>query len=769
MSTSAANYSDTQDIAMKLSGRVRHQQGAYLAPRFHREIDERSYSPMHSNMNTSNRSIEKRSFRIKRSNSKARSIIDTEEKTVDLRTRQIMITSRNVLNTDHKHRVTDETISNRTITTMNDQYLRKKSDIKREKTLPNSLLAKATKKRNSDIISKRVDYSTLKIKNSNLYGKLQGKVNQQKDRQDTESRKSALKTQLTLDKDIINTPISAHLCDEHQDTLLQKIPKRRAIKLEDFNFRKRDRSGKCNISLALQSRLKQVYTTVKDQLAYELFLCQRMLISVTKNKTAELDVKFGSGRNLPQSIKGIRSRVNQTFSFNGQKPSTQDDLRHHADSSDDGDSVDHDYKGFDYIRPHRGLPKLAAQVYANLEDAIQGQVNYCLTCGSVGVRAEYMSGYPRWQLIRRIKNMHSWCVDASEVILKDALCPILPRLIVKNLEIDLIIRDKKAKKFQKTYMEENGKINNDNFEHVTLWGYQIQKLLSRDLEKDFDCFKADCQIPLEVRVLNPMIIKQMTISVDDINTTAYEGIKELNSPGLLNYRSLPPSHKCLSLHEKILLVKEMSITSQPENFEFYINRFSENQLNCLAMPFMSHRYIGNYNQIFNVVDARPQVTTIPSSPKSKYMLPLVIITHVEDKSQPELESILKHSAINSPLSQYATAGFVGIRLNYQDFKDMESSIAKDITSSYNMHRLTPAVEQKNINILGTKRARKMRSEHNLQTESDGKSSFFVNPSEPYSRKETSQNTSKDAKMTPRSFMNKFVDLSDPRKSFNGRS
>jgi hypothetical protein len=650
MSISGGNISESHEYGLKIGARIRKVYGSFLAPRRSRIESDRSHSPLGRNSNdSSNRSIDKKSFLIKRSNSKAKTFLENDEKTVELNTRPIRIVDRSTSRTEKKGKFADETQSNRTITTNNDQYLRRLAELNRQSHMPNTKIMDSQSNRKSLIHTKLERKSGLSVKDSKLYSRLDNTYKQNNVDSNNDAIKIELPSPSRSDKKSSKMIRNIVEGEKQFEVLVRKVPKRKPLVLKNFEFKKKRMQGKCNVNLALQSRLKQSYISMRDQFSFELFLCQRMLITLTKTKPSQIEKSFRSTRIISQREFASPTLANRRFVSNDSDSRADDNHINGRDSSDDQDSIDEDFKGFDYNRKYKGEPSFPAAVYSNLEDAIQGQINFSLTYWDLNLTVKYLGNYSAVQFFSRLDILNRWYANGSTLIKKDSATVIKPDAIVKTLDIDLIIRDKTAKRFQAIYMQENGKINNDTFENVTLWGYQIQKLLSRDFERDFNIFKPGCSIPLELRILNHVLIRQLATDSQDMNSS----LVSRDDQSAIDFGlDLNPKPDIGSQHEylhKVEVFKNMLSASMTDNIEYMLDRFFDAETAVLRQLWEKRTVIGDFDSMYKMVEDCLDQQANAKKPRTKVLIPQVIINQIEDCNNVDIDLLMNRSEINSSL------------------------------------------------------------------------------------------------------------------------
>ena len=156
----------------------------------------------------------------------------------------------------------------------------------------------------------------------------------------------------------------------------------------------------------------------------------------------------------------------------------------------------------------------------------------------------------------------------------------------------MIIRNKKSKKYQATYVEENGKVSNDDSDAITLWGYQINKIFHKDYDKELGDIDAHLIPQVEVRRLNTRLIKQVfsslltTESADMYSPLIKKYIKS-RSHSIDNISERDKSSGLVNHHETkaTALISAIEASRFRENKDFYILRFIECNKEILTLNY----------------------------------------------------------------------------------------------------------------------------------------------------------------------------------------
>ena len=199
-------------------------------------------------------------------------------------------------------------------------------------------------------------------------------------------------------------------------------------------------------------------------------------------------------------------------------------------------------------------------------------------------------------------------------------------------------------------MQENGKINNDTFENITLWGYQIQKLLSRDFERDFDIFKPDCNIPIELRILNHVLIRQLATDSQDMNSSL---VSKDDQSAIDFGLDLNPKPDIGSQHEylhKVEIFKNMMSASMTDNIEYMLDRFFDAETAVLRQLWEKRTVMGDFDSMYKMVEDCLDQQANAKKPRTKVLIPQVIINQIEDGNNIDIDLLMNRSEINSSLN-----------------------------------------------------------------------------------------------------------------------
>ena len=646
MSTSAGNFSsEYQDYGFQVRSRVRQIGGGMFTPRDLRKSRGTDFGPRAGTLDVSNRSADKRPFVIKRSGSKTRTFVESEEKTFDLKKLSIKRIKRpEQSNTEKKSRLTDDLTSLRTITTARGPYLPRGSFFKTEHSNVHTDSATITKKKSPPV--HRIPVEVRPEKTTSLYERVQLKFHQS---QAKERKKPNLDSAFDLERLVGTKASEASIFSDFAP--VPKIPVRKKNLLKNFVFEKRRPTNKCHVSMALEDKIKFAASYHKEQTEFQMFLIQRTLLMLTKVRGKQLDNRIG--RENPYTLGSDSPTVSRKEFQN--RTSNSEDMPMELDSEqDEEDIVENDYKRFNYVINFKARPTHASAVFTNLDEAIEGHTQYCLT--KTQPLYQFPIEYTASLFVNRLALDLNWIGNGMQNMKLDDMHPFSPTSITKDLEIDLIIRDKRAKKFQAIYIEENGKMNHDNFESVTLWGYQINKLLSRDLVKDFDELKVGCKIPVELRKLSTAIIKKLYVGLEE----------EMDIPHLLNssgenlfifrevvkgeYGTRHQAH--LSNTQQI---ERMISKSEHKNQLFFLKRFNEAHKQQLKITWEKFLIVGDVSDYYTSIDDDQMLSRSPApssnkSRQSRNHFPFVVIHTIEDKSQMDLDSDNKNSGLPSPIN-----------------------------------------------------------------------------------------------------------------------
>lgn len=650
MSRSGGNISsECREYAVHIRAQPRNHAAGYNTPSHGRMSKRGELSKQLQQMDVSNRSAEKRSFLIRKSNSKTRMSIEPEENTLDLKKLSIKrIMKPDMIHTMTKSRLNEDMSSMRTVTTTKASFQNRGSFMRTEPShLHSDTLTVTRKKSVTKVIVEKPKADVWPEKATSLYGKVQRKLPMKENM-----------VQLPLaDKKLDSSP--AFKPDETfsfgEFRVPRKFPQRENNLLKGFHFEKHRPQKNFHVSMALEEKIKNTVSYEKHKVKLSMLLIQRTLLMLTKVRGKLLDSRLAIDKPYcTHSESPVASYSNIQA-----HPSANEDSLQDLNSEDDGDEQqsEEDYRRFNYIINHKARPSCAAAVFANLEEAIEGHTHYWLV--KIKPLYAFPVSYIRTLYRRRLPNDFNWIGDGSTNINIGKIRAFQPEAITKEPEVDLIIRDKRAKKFQDVYVEENGKLNSDSFQSITLWGYQINKLLSRDIEKDFDEMQVKClDMAPQLRTLNTVLINSLFKGLKDVeelsNLQENSGrhIALDNEWSNVEYGIMHKTHL-----KTIVRIEELVHSSMAANKEYFLKGFYRDHQQTLTIMweklfivewFVDYMTIGEQE---NEQDSRSVTESGDNSGASQNGFPTVIVNTIEDRSQLDIDSDNKNcSGLSSPMN-----------------------------------------------------------------------------------------------------------------------
>lgn len=632
---------------MPVRGRLQRLYGGTTTPSDSR-TSRRGDLSRQLQLDVSNRSADKKSFLIKRSGSKTRTFVEAEEKTLDLLKLPIKRIKVPSNAQTEKKRLTEDMPSMRTVSTAKGLFPQRRSFLKTE---PSNLMADtmtvAKKKSQVQLLNEKARLEMWPEKATSLYQRVQTKY---AGAVLPERSAPVLEVAVDLDRLVGSRTSEASIFGDFLP--VPKVPKRKKGLLKGFVFAKKRPQNKCHVSMAVEDKIKFAAAYQKEQVEFQNFLIQRTLLMLTKVRGKQLENRIG--RDRPYNPTCDSPTVSREKFESPENPSEEVVLG--LDSEQDEDElVENDYKRFNYVINFKARPSNAAAVFTNLDEAIEGHTQFCLT------KSEPLYAYPTEFIsalfAKRLGRDYDWIGDGLTAIKFGRLDAFEPDSIKKELEIDLIIRDKRAKKFQAVYIEENGKMNNDNFEALTLWGYQINKLLSRDLEKDLDEFKLGCSIPIELRKLSTALIKNLYVGLEEEMTLP--NLLEINQSSSM-FRQFLGRDSEPELQQQHLSnlqqIERLVGGSEPLNKEYFLLRFYTAHRHELTMMWEKRVLVGELADRSVTVDEDSQLSAdsdglpVNRSRMTRTAFPFVVVNTIEDKSQLDIDSEIKNSGLPSPIN-----------------------------------------------------------------------------------------------------------------------
>lgn len=646
MSTSAGNFSsEAHEYGVHPRLRLGRTYGGATTPSDSR-TSRRELSRQLQQLDVSQRSADKKSFLIRRSGSKTRTYIETEERTLDLQKIPIKkIKKPGVIQTEKK-RLTEDMPSMRTVTTTKGPYLKRGSFLKTELSSANTEAITVTKKKPQlHLLSDRPKKEMWPEKTTSLYERVHNKFTGA-----VAPERSAPQIKISVDLDRLAGTKASEASLFGEFSLTNKVPVRKKGILRNFLFEKRRPQQKCHLSMALEDKVKLAANFQREQVEFQKFLIQRTLLMLTKVRGKQLENRIG--REKPYNTTLDSPTVSRERFQSPDHQSEEIHLDLDSDQEED-DLIENDYKRFNYVINFKARPTHASAVFTNLDEAIEGHIQFCLT--KTEPLYEYPNDYLSTLFRKRQASNLKWMGNGQMLITVNILKQFMPENISKELEIDLIIRDKRAKKFQAVYIEENGKMNNDNFESITLWGFQINKLLTRDLEKDYEEFKVGCSIPIELRKLSTAIIKNLYVGLEE----------EMDLPNLLKGNNPSSIFKSIgtdftSPHEafpnNVAQIEQLIRSSLLVNKQYSLSRFYSAHREDLVLTWEKSLFLGEFSEYYmsyeeDRMTSRSPLGSTTKSKHSRQQLPFVIVHTIEDKSQIDIDSDLKNnSGLPSPIN-----------------------------------------------------------------------------------------------------------------------
>lgn len=586
-------------------------------------------------LDVSGRSADKKSFLIKRSASKTRTFVEAEEKTLDLQqvpVRRIKVVAQPQT---EKKRMLEDMPSLRTVTTAKAQFQARKSFQRSEPSNVFDTLTVTKQVSQAHLMSSRPakqlwpEKQKQVEKPASFYERVQMKVGKEKPERSAPIA-AAPPVMGEIDRLVGTKASEASIYNDF--FLSNKEPVRKKGILKNFQFVKRKPQNKYHMSMAIEDKIKFAVITYKEQVEFQTFLAQRSLLMLTQVRGKLLENRIGRDKPFnPYAESPVNSRQNIE-----EAAVSHEDTPLIIDSDlDDDELLEDDFKRFNYVINFKQHPSNAAAVFTNLDEAIEGHIHFCLT------KTDPLYSYPTDYLgklySKDLAENWAWIGSGCMNISVDSLYRYMPTSVSKELEVDLIIRDKRAKRFQAVYVEENGKMNNDNFEAITLWGYQINKILSRDLEKDFDEFKLTCNSTAELRKLSTAIIKHM-----------YGGLEEeLDLPIFLTSSKNPITFKQFIEKEfntqfeshlnNIIEIEKLIARSNPDNKGYALYRFLEAHKEQLELTYEKMVFVGELGEYSPSLED-DQLTSKSGSYRYRNNIPNIVINTIGDKSHMDIDS-----------------------------------------------------------------------------------------------------------------------------------
>lgn len=542
-------------------------------------------------------SSDKKSFLIKRSTSATRSVLDVDQRTVELNRKPTKVLDKPGTSSEYRLRTMEDTHSARTVTTMNEKY---------NKALPN--LASGTNIAYTQALTKMKRKQTIQASNyeasTKLFEKIQSKVSikiKDKDSKLDQRFRGGIRLSKPEEE------------DELPDIPLPRKQSSRRFGIKGFCFKKKVINKKWHITMALQDQLKQIYINYRDQFSHDLFILHRSLILICGNRQRELDIVLQQDRLFQKVQYAEIDPADLSYEAQNRKNEQEnmyDQNENADDSSGEEKYLDPDYKTFDYVRNYQSMPKCTAAVFTNLEEAIFGHIQLWLTrrMWDIDVADAYLKSVSPEKLTSNL----SVNLDKKILIKTSGERIFIPIPLEKRDEYYLLLRNNTLKRYQASYIEESGRIMNDSSENITLWGFQINKLLNKDPNELLGEIPNEIP-PLELRKLNTKLIKQVFKGLEEeaeqdvvLLLQAYEKKKKSIShlhpnaspqmePRNIESAHLPShnshSHPHTSSISKSDLMHRFAKLSMEENYEFWVDRFFQAHDYLLRLPWVKTREV----------------------------------------------------------------------------------------------------------------------------------------------------------------------------------
>ena len=254
----------------------------------------------------------------------------------------------------------------------------------------------------------------------------------------------------------------------------QMSPKR-VEPISGFDFKKKVYpNNKWLVGTSLKENVKDLGILSKQQISHDLFRLQRSLSLITNVRSQEISINL-----LTRKKKNIYNRKSTLSQGEVSKDLVEKDKQNHSrDDSKSSDNRSDDFRAFDYVRGYTEFPAQTQPVYYNLEEAVLGNLQFCLI--NQHHDFSYMNDLIRLRASNSIRLLAEF---APPKLFTTRLADFVPKpynpgMMKPRYEFELLIRNKSTK----GYESNQAKFDQDTeaTELVTLWEFPIIKLLSKD-------------------------------------------------------------------------------------------------------------------------------------------------------------------------------------------------------------------------------------------------------------------------------------------------
>lgn len=299
--------------------------------------------------------------------------------------------------------------------------------------------------------------------------------------------------------------------------------KRRFKRLEGYSFRKRIITS-CDIhSDKFKANLLHAAQDRVSANEYEHFRLNRSFVLITSVRAAEMDAIVGKVNSRISNY--LQELYSEDLHHQNNIVINDDDDEEQGnpiDSSDEMESpkLQKKFKGFNYVINHFEKPKHSRAVFANIEEAIIGNMQYVLTNRKSNY--DYAEKDLLWFSLQKLHKLilfRASNIEPAKVECQGTLQPLAPMPYtseIAKIDPQLRILYKASKEYLDTYIEK-GKQYQDSHQHISLWGYSIGKLM-REQYEDILGFEIDTfeDPPIEIKTAAPAVMREIIIMEDEL-------------------------------------------------------------------------------------------------------------------------------------------------------------------------------------------------------------------------------------------------------------